>query len=143
MEPKTSNPIVLYDGVCALCNRLVQFTLRHDSQDRFRFASLQSDFAARVLNRHGVAPQSLDTFYLVLDYGEPSERLEARSDAVVFLMQEMGDVWKIPGGLFRLLPRRLRDWGYNLIARNRYHIFGKYDACMLPEEKYRHKFLDQ
>jgi predicted DCC family thiol-disulfide oxidoreductase YuxK len=143
MEPKTSNPIILFDGVCALCNRLVQFTLKRDSRDRFRFASLQSDFAARVLNRHGVASQSLDTFFVVLDHGEPRERLVARSDAAVSFMQEMGGVWAALGVFLRLVPKWLRNWGYNAIARNRYRIFGKYDACLLPDEKYRGKFLDQ
>jgi predicted DCC family thiol-disulfide oxidoreductase YuxK len=142
MEPKTSNPIILYDGVCALCNRLVQFVIKRDRRDRFRFASLQSDFATKLLHRHGVARQSLDTFYLVLDHGEPGERLMGRSDAAISLAQEIGGVWAALGVLLQLLPRRLRDWGYNAIARNRYRIFGKYDACMLPDEKYRHKFLD-
>jgi predicted DCC family thiol-disulfide oxidoreductase YuxK len=142
MASDPANPIILYDGVCALCNRLVQFVLKRDSRDRFRFAALQSDFAAKILQRHGVAPQSLDTFYLVLDHGEPGERMVGRSDAAISLAQEIGGVWAALGALLRLLPRWLRDWGYNAIARNRYRIFGKYDACMLPDEKYRHKFLD-
>ena len=75
MSGSASNPIILYDGVCGLCNRLVQFVLKHDSQDRFRFASLQSDFAAQFLRRHGAAPEDLDTMYVVIDRGLREEGL--------------------------------------------------------------------
>jgi predicted DCC family thiol-disulfide oxidoreductase YuxK len=143
MESKTPNPIILYDGVCPLCNRFVRFILKRDSRDRFRFASLQSDFAVNLLRHRGVAPQNLDTVYIVLHHGQPNERLAARSDAGLVVLQEIGGVWAALEGLLRLMPRPLRDWGYKAIARNRYHTFGKYDSCPLPQEKYRHKFLDQ
>jgi predicted DCC family thiol-disulfide oxidoreductase YuxK len=134
--------IVLYDGVCGLCNRLVRFVLKRDRSDRFRFASLQSEFAAQVLRRHGANPSDLDTMYVVRGYAQPDERLAARSDAAVLVLQEIGGIWRAPAFLLRVLPQRLRDWGYNLVARNRYRIFGKYDTCLLPEERYRHKFID-
>jgi predicted DCC family thiol-disulfide oxidoreductase YuxK len=143
MEPQSPNPIILYDGVCALCNRFVHFILKRDSRDRFRFTSLQSDFAVNLLRHHGVAPQNLDTVYLVLDQGQPNERLVARSDAGLVILREIGGVWAALEALLRLMPTPLREWGYNAIARNRYRIFGKYDRCPLPQEKYRHKFLDQ
>ncbi|MEP6707065.1 MAG: DUF393 domain-containing protein [Pyrinomonadaceae bacterium] len=75
MHISESNPIVLYDGVCGLCNRLNQFLLKRDTHDRFRFASLQSDLAASLLKRHGADSQDLDTVYVVLGYGEPGEHL--------------------------------------------------------------------
>jgi len=143
MHLQSPNPIILYDGVCALCNRFVRFILKRDSRDRFRFASLQSDFAVNILERHGVAPQNLDTIYVVLDHAEPNERLAARSDAGLVVLHEIGGGWAALGAALRSLPRWSRDWGYNAIARNRYRIFGKYDTCPLPEEKYRHKFLDR
>jgi predicted DCC family thiol-disulfide oxidoreductase YuxK len=142
MPASISNPVILYDGVCGLCNRLVQFVLKHDSQDRFRFASLQSDFAARILRRHGAAPEDLDTVYVVSDHALPGERLASRSDAAVVVLRELGGVWNVLGLALRLLPEWLRNWGYNLVAENRYHIFGKYDACPLPNRKDRGKFLD-
>jgi predicted DCC family thiol-disulfide oxidoreductase YuxK len=138
----SSNPILLYDGVCGLCNRLVQFVLKRDHRDRFRFASLQSEFARRILARHGANPGDLDTFYLVLDYGQPADRLASRSDAVIGVLQVLGGIWSGCGSVLRMFPKWLRDWGYNRVARSRYHIFGKYDACPLPEDKHRHKFLD-
>ena len=69
-----SNPVVLYDGVCGLCNGLNQFLLKRDRHDRFRFASLQSEFAAALLKRHGVNSVDLDTFYLVDNYGQSNEQ---------------------------------------------------------------------
>ena len=136
------NPILFYDGVCGLCNRAVQFVLKRDGEDRFRFASLQSNFAAEVLRRHGASPQQLDTVYVLLDRGEPGERLLVRSNAAIFVLQTVGLIWRVMGALLHALPRWLRDPGYNLIARNRYQIFGKYATCPLPQEQDRHKFLD-
>ena len=136
-----SNPIVLYDGVCGLCNRLTQFLLKRDHRDRLRYASLQSDFAAVILKRHGKDTHDLDTVYVVRDYGEANERLLARSDAIICLGQELGGIWSL-AGLGKVLPRFFRDWLYKLVARNRYRVFGKYDSCMMPEAKHRGKFLD-
>ena len=136
-----SNPIVLYDGFCGLCNRLTQFLLKRDHHDRLRFASLQSEFAAVILKRHGKDPNDLDTVYVVQDYGEPNERLLARSDAILSLPQELGGIWSL-GGWLKVLPRFLRDAIYNLVARNRYRVFGKYESCMMPEPRYRQKFVD-
>jgi predicted DCC family thiol-disulfide oxidoreductase YuxK len=136
------NPIVLYDGVCALCNRFVQFVLKHDSQDRFRFASLQSDFAARLLRQHGAASEDLDTMYVVIDSGLREERIVSRSDAALTILRELGGGWVALGVALRALPLWLRNWGYNLVARNRYRTFGRYDSCPIPSEKDRRKFLD-
>jgi predicted DCC family thiol-disulfide oxidoreductase YuxK len=142
VEAESSNPVILYDGVCGLCNRLVQFVLRHDSGGRFRFASLQNGAASAVLRRHGIDPQALDTMYLVSDHQQPTERLAARSEALILILRGLGGFWRALAALFMLFPDRLRNWFYNLIARNRYRIFGRYATCMLPEEKYRSRFLD-
>ncbi len=137
-----SIPLILYDGVCGLCNRLVQFVLKRDSPGLFRFASLQSKLAASILQRHGMNPQDLDTMYLVSDYQQPTERLAARSDAAISILRHLGGLWRIVAGLLSILPHGLRNRSYNLIARSRYRIFGKFESCMIPEEKHRHRFLD-
>jgi predicted DCC family thiol-disulfide oxidoreductase YuxK len=142
MANHESNPIVLYDGVCGLCNRLVQFILKRDKRDRFRFASLQSDLAGKVLQQHGRDPHDLDTVYVVVDYAQPTERLLARSDAILFLLGELGGIWELTS-VGKILPRTMRDAVYKLVARNRYRVFGKYESCMLPEPQHRKKFLDQ
>jgi len=135
------NPIILYDGVCGLCNRFVQFVLRHDDKDRFHFAALQSNFARAILERHGLNPDLLDTVYLVFDYGQSNEHLFSRNEAASGVLKELGGVWRFWATLLDILPERFRDWRYNLVARNRYRFFGKYEACPLPKEKDRHKFL--
>jgi predicted DCC family thiol-disulfide oxidoreductase YuxK len=137
-----SNPIILYDGVCGLCNHLIQFVLKRDRTDRFRFAALQSEFASNVLQRHGVNPQVLDTMYLLSNYLQPDERLAARSDAAVQILTELGGIWRALASIVQLLPRWFRDKAYNLIARNRYQLFGKFQTCQIPDERYRSKFLD-
>jgi predicted DCC family thiol-disulfide oxidoreductase YuxK len=136
-----SNLIILYDGVCGLCNRLNQFLLKRDHHDRLLFASLQSDLARKILERHGADPTDLDTVYIVEDYDTPSERLFKRSDAILRVVKELGVVWKI-AGVGKLLPRPLRDMFYDLVAQNRYKVFGKSDTCIMPEPKHRKKFLD-
>lgn len=140
--PKSAaNPIVLYDGICGLCNRLIQFLLKRDVRDRFRFASLQSDFADSLLRRHGIDAMDLDTVYVVVDHGRESERLLARSDAVLHVLGELGGVWSV-SRLGKMVPRLIRNRIYDLVAGNRYRIFGKYDTCMLPDKQHQHKFLD-
>jgi len=142
MAAPDPNPIILYDGVCGLCNRLVQFLLNRDPRDRFRFASLQSEFAADILRRHSASPNDLDTMYVVLNYDRPGERIASRSDAAVVAFRELGGGWAALGAALQALPGWIRNWGYNLVARNRYRIFGKYDSCPIPSDKNRLKFLD-
>jgi predicted DCC family thiol-disulfide oxidoreductase YuxK len=141
MAPST-NPVLLYDGVCGLCNRLVQFTLRHDHRGTFRFASLQGLTAGRILQRQGQSPADLDTFYVVTDFDQPGEHLRARSDAALFVLRELGGGWRTLATIGGVLPRFLRDAAYNLVARSRYRVFGKFEVCPLPDPNDRHKFLD-
>ncbi len=141
MPDTNSNTLVLYDGVCGLCNGLNQFLLMRDPNDRFRFASLQSEFSASLLKRYNINAVDLDTVYVVADYGQPSQRLLARSDAILHVLGQIGGVWSFCRA-GRVLPKTLRDALYNLVARNRYGVFGKYEVCLMPEQKYRKKFLD-
>lgn len=141
-ESDAANPIILYDGVCGLCNRLVQFLLKHDKQGRLRFASLQSEFAERVLTRHGIDPKDLDTVQVVVNYDRPEERVLGRSDAILRAGEELGMPWNVLATIARIVPRALRDVVYRFVARNRYHVFGKSETCMLPDPNQRHRFLD-
>ncbi|HJU94004.1 MAG TPA: thiol-disulfide oxidoreductase DCC family protein [Pyrinomonadaceae bacterium] len=140
-ESGKANPIILYDGVCGLCNRLVQFLLKHDKKARLRFASLQSEFAERVLTRHGIDPKDLDTVQAVVNYELPDERVLGRSDAILRAGEELGMPWNVLTGIARIVPRALRDIVYRFVARNRYHVFGKSETCMLPDPNQRHLFL--
>lgn len=134
-------PIILYDGVCGLCNRLVQFVLKRDRRDRFRFASLQSRFAAELLTRHGRDPQRLDSVYLVLDPGRPTERLLAKSRAVLAILRELGGPWSVLCVL-GVLPTPILNLGYDAVARLRYRLFGRFESCLLPDSRFQSKFIE-
>src|ERR1022692_1897470 len=136
------HPILLYDGVCGLCNRFVQFVLRRDRNAIFRFASLQSDPAARILVRHAVNPTDLDTVYVVLNHELPDEYLLSRSDAALFVLNQLGGPWRPTAFVLQLLPRFLRDPLYNAVARRRYLNFGRSATCTLPCDLDHSRFLD-
>ncbi len=134
-------PIILYDGVCALCHRLVRFVLARDPAGRFRFAALQSRLAREILTRHGRDARDLDTLYLVLAHGRAGERLLRKSDAALWVLHRLGGPWRAAAAL-RLLPTGVRDLGYDWLSRSRYRLFGRYDACALPDPGHRARFLD-
>ena len=132
--------LVLYDGVCGLCNRLVVFLLRHDRRDQFRFAPLQSDFARTQLHRYGLNSPDFNTFVVLADFQQDSERALTRSQAALWAVTQVGGPWKF-FAVAKLIPLRLRDAFYRFIASRRYRIFGKYDQCPVPQASDRHKFL--
>ncbi|MGE5734618.1 MAG: thiol-disulfide oxidoreductase DCC family protein [Acidobacteriota bacterium] len=142
MSGRGSNPIVLYDGVCGLCNRLVQFVLKNDRNDVFRFASLQSKLAEQILVRHRLRSESLETVYVVLDYGLAEERVLSRLQAVVYVLQQLGGPLAYISAILRVLPAPVQNFLYGLVARNRYRVFGRYETCPLPDSDTRSKFLD-
>jgi predicted DCC family thiol-disulfide oxidoreductase YuxK len=133
--------VVLFDGVCAVCNRTVRFLLAHDREDQFRYAPLQSAFAAAAAARHGRDGRDLDTLYVIADYGTPAERLYSKSEGMLHLLGEIGGGWRL-ASVLRLLPRPLLDWGYDSFAKNRYRWFGKYESCPIPTAEERAKFVD-
>ena len=133
--------IVFYDGLCGFCDRTVQFILRHDRHDRFRFAALQSELAKEKLPRHGKNPDDLNTLYLMVDEGTDRERVFQKSDAAIRIGQALGGWTKLWASLLKALPRPIRDWGYDRFAKSRYRIFGKLDACRIPAAEDRAKFI--
>jgi predicted DCC family thiol-disulfide oxidoreductase YuxK len=137
-----SHPIILYDGVCGLCNSMNQFVLGRDPAGVFRFASLQSSLAARILARHGANTSDLDTVYVVISPDQPDEKLLSRSDAVVFVARQLRGMSRVLAAVYSVLPRPVRDWAYGLVARHRYSIFGRFDSCPLPTPQNRARFLD-
>ena len=141
-HPAKPHPVLLYDGVCGLCNRFVRFILRRDRDAVFRFASLQSALAARILARHGAKPSDLDTVYVVANSDLPDECLLSRSDAVLFVLKQLKGLWRPAASLFQLLPKFIRDAAYNAVARHRYRLFGRLETCALPNDQDRRRFLD-
>jgi predicted DCC family thiol-disulfide oxidoreductase YuxK len=130
-------PILLFDGVCNLCNGLVAFILRNDPRHRFRFASLQSPAGQELLKRHDLPTADLDSVVLI-----EGTRAFTRSTAVLRTARRMGFLWPL-AFVFILIPRPLRDLVYKLIGKNRYRMFGRREACMLPTPDIRARFLTQ
>jgi predicted DCC family thiol-disulfide oxidoreductase YuxK len=137
-----SHPIILYDGVCGLCNRAVQFVIAHDRARRFKFAALQGAFAGQILGRHRLESEALNTVCLIMNADSPDEKLITRSDAAIAVLREIGGTWRFLAVGLTIIPKFMRDWGYGVIARHRYRIFGKYDACPLPKPEDANRFLN-
>ncbi len=129
-------PILFFDGVCGLCDRLVQFVLRHDRRARFRFAALQSEAATQTLGHFGKNPDDLDTMYVLTGDG----RLLQKARAILFVARGLGLPWSL-SALFGVLPTFVLDWFYDRVAHNRYRLFGKRDSCRLPSADERVRFL--
>jgi predicted DCC family thiol-disulfide oxidoreductase YuxK len=127
--------LILFDGVCKLCNAWSNFIIQNDGRRRFRLASVQSPEGQAVLAHFGYPTDRFDTM-LVVRNGACFEK----SDAFFAVMAELGWPWRL-ALVFRLLPRRLRNWMYDRIALNRYRLFGRYDACMLPAPDHAGRFL--
>ncbi len=133
--------VLLYDGVCGLCNRFVQFVLARDRNDRFRFAALQSVAAANLLRRHGRSTSVLNTLVLVTPGEDGSEILTVKSRASLAILRRLSRPWSMVA-LLGVLPDALLNWGYDRVANRRYRIWGRYDACPLPSDATRGKFID-
>jgi predicted DCC family thiol-disulfide oxidoreductase YuxK len=132
MEPAT----ILFDGVCRFCNGSVNFVLRHDREDRFTLAPLQSDAGRRLLAAHGLNEGHTDSFVLV-----KGGKAYIKSTAALMVAGGLGFPWHLLK-VFMIVPRFMRDALYDWVARNRYRWFGKNDQCMVPDEKVRRKFLE-
>jgi len=133
--------LVLYDGVCGLCDRLVQFLLTHDHRRVFNFASLQSATGQAMLERYRRDSRDLTSFYLVANYRRPDSRLFMKSDAALFVASALAWPWKAMR-LVRMVPKGIRDRLYDLVARNRYRVFGRYEQCLMPRPEFRSRFVD-
>ncbi|HYR11192.1 MAG TPA: thiol-disulfide oxidoreductase DCC family protein [Longimicrobium sp.] len=128
-------PIVLYDGVCGLCDRSVQLILRNDRGGRFRFAALQSEAGRALLEELGLPPGALDSMVLV-----EGGRAWRKSRAALRIARRMDAPWPLLWPLM-IVPPAVADVFYDLVARNRYRIFGTLDACMIPPPEVRARFL--
>jgi len=132
--------VVLFDGVCALCDSSVRFLLARDPEGKLAYAQLQGETARAVLARHPGADGTLSTILYVRGMGTESEELYDRSDAAFEILHDLGGVWRWVAWL-RFIPRPIRNTAYDFVARRRYRWFGKYDACRLPEAGTNERFL--
>jgi predicted DCC family thiol-disulfide oxidoreductase YuxK len=131
--------LLLYDGVCGLCDRTVQFLLARDVRGQLVFAPLQGPTAAAARLRLAL-PEDLASVVLVTDPGIASERAHLRSDAVLTALTRLGGAWVLVRAL-RIVPRPLRDALYDFVARRRYGWFGRFESCKLPSPEQAKRFL--
>jgi predicted DCC family thiol-disulfide oxidoreductase YuxK len=127
--------VILFDGVCNLCNGAVQFIIKRDKTSKFLFASLQSDFGQSQLQKFGLDPSELHSI-ISLENGKFYER----SEAALKIASGLAQPWPMLG-VFRILPRFFRDWVYDLISKNRYKMFGKTESCMIPTPELKERFV--
>jgi len=128
-------PVIFFDGLCNLCNGAVQFTIKRDPTNKFRFAALQSEFALQNLAKFQLDPQKGDTFIL-LENG----KVYQRSTAALRVAKNLSGWWPLLYA-FMIVPKFIRDAVYNYIAKNRYRWFGKQESCWIPTPALKSKFL--
>ncbi len=135
-ESPRSDAVIVFDGVCVLCNGWVRFLLRHDRRGRYRFAAMQGDTGRGLLDAHGLDPDDPVSFLLV-DGGHAW----TDTDAIVQVLRSLGGPWRLAAVVFALFPRSVRDGSYRLLARNRYRWFGRREQCLLPTPQQAVRFL--
>jgi predicted DCC family thiol-disulfide oxidoreductase YuxK len=128
--------IILFDGVCNLCNSAVQFVIKHDKNDVFRFAAIQSDLGKEILKHIGIDSKNIDSIVLY----EPGVAYYYKSDAALEIARNLGGIFHL-GSIFRIIPTGIRNQLYDYIAKNRYKWYGKKESCMLPTPELKAKFL--
>ncbi len=126
--------IVLFDGVCNFCNGAVNFIIRNDPDKKFKFAALQSEAGQELRSRFAIG-DDIDSIILV-----ENGKAYLHSTAGLRVAKTLGGIWSL-GYVFIVVPAFIRDWAYRLFARNRYKLFGRQDACMLPTPEVRERFL--
>jgi len=128
-------PVILFDGVCGLCDRFVQFIIARDSSAKIKLAPLQSDSAIALLKKFHLSEEALSTVVLIEE-----EKSYVKSAAVLRSLRYLDGGWKI-FTILRIIPTPLSDIVYDFIARNRYRWFGKFDACVIPSPEIKSRFL--
>jgi len=134
--PEVQNPVIIFDGVCNLCNDAVNFIINRDPSARFQFAPIQSSTAKKLLTTLELSSNNLDSIILV----EHSE-CYIKSTAALRICKKLGVLWPLLY-IFILVPRPIRDYFYDIVAKNRYGWFGKREKCMVPNTKIESRFLN-
>ena len=136
MNDLENKKIILFDGVCNLCNNTVRFVIKHDKKDMFRYAALQSEVGQKLTSERNIDLSKVDSIILI----EPGVAYFTKSDAALKIARSFGGVW-ILLNVFNLIPSSLRNIVYDFIAKNRYRWFGKKEVCMVPAPELKAKFL--
>jgi len=137
VKESENKKIVLFDGVCNLCNRSIQYVIRHDKKDIFRFAPLQSKIGEQLVKERGIDTSKVDSIILI----EPDVAYYTKSTAALKISKAFGGGYKLLT-IFEWVPPVLRDRVYDIVAKNRYRWFGKREECMVPTPELKAKFLE-
>jgi len=129
-------PLILFDGVCNLCNASVNFIIKRDNYQHFKFASIQSDAGKQILLQHNKKKHSLTSIILIYN-----NTLYYKSTAILKLLYILGGIYSL-SVIGYLIPKKLRDWLYDYIAKNRYKWYGKSKSCMMPSTQLKQRFLE-
>ncbi len=127
--------VIFFDGVCNFCNASVNFVIDHDPKNHFKFAALQSDFAKEKLTKAGLNAEEYSSVVLI-----EGDTIYTRSTAALRIAKKLSGLWPLCYG-FIIVPPFLRNWVYDVIARNRYRWFGKSENCRLPSPEERTRFI--
>ena len=131
-----AQPVIFFDGVCNLCNASVQFVIEHDQENYLKFSALQGDYAKAVLPKFNVTPSSLNSTLLLED-----GKLYTKSSSALRVARKLNGFWPLLYG-FIIVPKFIRDWVYDLVAKNRYKWWGKQETCWVPTPALKNKFYD-
>ena len=129
--------LILFDGVCNLCNNSVQYVIKHDKKDRFRFAALQSDLGKQIIEKEGIDSSKTDSIILY----SHENGYKIKSTAALHIAKNLNFPVNLMV-LFLIVPAFIRNWFYDYIAKNRYKWYGKQEHCMIPTPELKAKFLD-
>lgn len=130
--------IILFDGVCNLCNSSINFIIKHDKKDIFRYASLQSEIGKKLIAERNINISELDSILLI----DPKMAYYYKSTAALHIAKQLSGIYPLLS-VFLILPKFFRDWIYDIIAKNRYKWFGKKESCMIPTPELKTLFIDQ
>ena len=136
MELPINKKIILFDGVCNLCESSVLFVIKYDKKEEFRFVALQSDLGKKILQHIGMDSKHIDSIVLY----EPGIAYYYKSQAALEIAKSLGGIFHF-GTLFRIIPNGIRNWVYDYVAKNRYVWYGKKELCMIPTPEIQSKFL--
>jgi len=131
-----NNPVIFFDGVCNLCNASVQFAIKHDKKNVFKFTALQGAYAKKILPQFSVDLNKIDSIILI-----ENEQLYTKSTAALKIARRLSGLWPMLY-VFIIIPKFIRDWFYDFIAKNRYKFWGKQESCWVPTPDLQSKFYD-
>lgn len=135
MSPEQSHSIILFDGVCNLCNSSINFVIKRDKNETFKFATLQEEPGILLLKRYGIDTVDTDSIILI-----ENGKAHIKSTAALRVARKLSNAWPLLYG-FILVPPFIRNWVYSYIAKNRYKWYGKQESCMIPTPALKDKFL--